>query len=83
MGRFYQQIFHSFQHIFWNFFLVVTGSSDGIGKAFAEELAKKGFNIVLAARNQEKLNSVAEEISRVLDLIFTIKNFFFSKRYIF
>lgn len=29
---------------------LVTGSSDGIGKAIAFSLAKRGFNIVLSAR---------------------------------
>lgn len=42
--------------------LVVTGGSDGIGKAYAQELARKGLNIVLIARNQEKMRKVASEI---------------------
>ena len=29
---------------------LVTGSSDGIGKAIAHSLAKQGFNIILSAR---------------------------------
>jgi len=41
---------------------LVTGSSDGIGKAYAFELAKSGFNIILMARNQQKLDDVAKEI---------------------
>ncbi|XP_045481814.1 very-long-chain 3-oxoacyl-CoA reductase-like [Harmonia axyridis] len=41
---------------------VVTGSTDGIGKAYAEQLAKKGFNIVLISRTQSKLEIVANEI---------------------
>lgn len=32
---------------------VVTGATDGIGKAYAMELAKRGLNIVLIARNEE------------------------------
>jgi hypothetical protein len=34
---------------------VVTGSTDGIGKAYALELAKRGVNIVLISRTQQKL----------------------------
>lgn len=43
---------------------MVTGSTDGIGKSYAKELAKKGMNILLVARNMEKLQKVAEEISK-------------------
>lgn len=45
-----------------NNFLVVTGSTDGIGKGYAFELAKKGFNLVLISRTAEKLSVVANEI---------------------
>ncbi|CDW81761.1 short chain dehydrogenase reductase family protein [Stylonychia lemnae] len=45
-----------------NSWAVVTGSTDGIGKALALELAKRGFNIVLIARNSEKLAAVAKDI---------------------
>ncbi|XP_034098762.2 hydroxysteroid dehydrogenase-like protein 1 [Drosophila albomicans] len=41
----------------------VTGSSDGIGKEYAKELARNGINVVLIARNEEKLKTVAKEIS--------------------
>lgn len=43
--------------------LAVSGASDGIGKEFALQLAKKGFNILLIGRNQEKLEQVESEIS--------------------
>lgn len=36
----------------------ITGASDGIGKAFAGELASHGFNVVLHGRNPEKLAGV-------------------------
>ncbi|NXF29214.1 HSDL1 protein, partial [Nyctibius bracteatus] len=42
---------------------VVTGSTDGIGKAYAEELAKRGVNIILIGRNKEKLEAVSRSIS--------------------
>ncbi|KAI6190499.1 17beta-hydroxysteroid dehydrogenase [Aphelenchoides bicaudatus] len=44
---------------------VVTGSTDGIGKAYAIELAKRGFKLILVARNEEKLKSVAAEIQGI------------------
>ncbi|XP_035508233.1 very-long-chain 3-oxoacyl-CoA reductase-B [Morone saxatilis] len=42
---------------------VVTGATDGIGKAYAEELARRGFAIVLISRSQEKLDDVSKAIS--------------------
>ncbi|KAF8493730.1 3-ketoacyl-CoA reductase [Russula emetica] len=41
---------------------VVTGASDGIGREFAIQLARAGFNVLLAARNQAKLDSVVDDI---------------------
>lgn len=41
---------------------VVTGASDGIGKEYALQLAKKGFSIVLVSRTQSKLELIATEI---------------------
>jgi 3-oxoacyl-[acyl-carrier protein] reductase len=41
---------------------LVTGASQGIGRACALELAKAGATVALAARNEEKLAEVAMEI---------------------
>lgn len=41
---------------------VVTGSTDGIGLQFAEQLAAKGQNIVLISRSLEKLERVSRNI---------------------
>lgn len=43
-------------------YAVVTGATDGIGKAVAMELAGRGFNIVLHGRNNEKLETVKSQI---------------------
>ncbi|XP_036391097.1 very-long-chain 3-oxoacyl-CoA reductase-A [Megalops cyprinoides] len=41
---------------------VVTGATDGIGKAYAEELARRGFAMMLISRSQEKLDDVAHSL---------------------
>lgn len=41
---------------------LVTGSTDGIGRAYAIELARRGLNLILVSRTQEKLDQVAKEI---------------------
>ena len=43
---------------------MVTGATDGIGKAYAEELAEEGMSVVLISRTQSKLNEVEEEIQK-------------------
>ncbi|KAG6889104.1 hypothetical protein C0995_003673 [Termitomyces sp. Mi166 len=43
---------------------VVTGASDGIGKEFAFELAKAGFNVLLVARNKALLQTTASDIAK-------------------
>lgn len=41
---------------------MVTGASDGIGKEFAEQLAKAKFNVLLVSRTQSKLDAIAQDI---------------------
>jgi len=57
---------------------VVTGATDGLGRAYVEELARKGLNVVLISRSLFKLQNVAREIesqygvkTRVIDVDFT------------
>lgn len=42
---------------------VITGATDGIGKAYAMALAGKGVSIVLISRTEEKLQTVEKEIN--------------------
>lgn len=43
-------------------YAMVTGASEGIGQCFAEELAKEGMNVVLVARRQDQLNTLAQTL---------------------
>lgn len=65
----------SFLNFFWVYFLrpgknlkkygqwaIVTGCTDGIGKAISDQLARKGLNLVLVSRSLDKLTEQAKEI---------------------
>jgi short-subunit dehydrogenase len=41
---------------------VITGASSGVGKSLAIQLSDAGYKVVLAARSENKLNAIAEEI---------------------
>ena len=49
---------------------VIIGASSGMGKETAIELAKRGADIVLMSRNEEKLKEVANEIREFTSKIF-------------
>jgi len=44
-------------------FALITGASKGIGKSIAEQLAARGFDLLLVARSADLLEQVAKEIS--------------------
>ncbi|RII18595.1 Serine 3-dehydrogenase [Streptomyces sp. YIM 130001] len=41
---------------------MITGATKGFGRAFAEALARRGWNLVLDARSPERLEATAEEL---------------------
>lgn len=45
---------------------VVTGATDGIGKALAKELGNRGMSLLLVGRNQEKLNDTQHQLKQQL-----------------
>uniref|UniRef100_A0A2K6R6E4 Very-long-chain 3-oxoacyl-CoA reductase n=1 Tax=Rhinopithecus roxellana TaxID=61622 RepID=A0A2K6R6E4_RHIRO len=62
---------------------VVTGGTDGIGKSYAEELAKRGMKVVLISRSQDKLDQVSSEIkekfkveTRTIAVDFTLEDIY-------
>lgn len=42
---------------------LVTGASTGIGSIYAERLARRGYDLILVARNRERLNEVASRLT--------------------
>ena len=47
---------------------LVTGASQGVGREIADILAGKGWNLVLVARNREKLTALKEELREKYDI---------------
>lgn len=41
---------------------VVTGASSGIGAIYADRLAKRGYNLLLVARDEERMNKLATKL---------------------
>jgi hypothetical protein len=41
---------------------LITGASTGIGAVYADRLAKRGYDLILVARSQDKLNDVARQV---------------------
>lgn len=59
----------------------MTGSTDGIGKAAAQYLARQGFNIVLISRTQAKLDAVSKEIEEETGVKTKTVQFNFTEKY--
>ena len=49
-------------------YVLITGASSGIGKAFAEEYASRGHKLILVARSEEKLGSIADRLENAYSI---------------
>jgi short-subunit dehydrogenase len=47
---------------------LVTGASSGIGTAIAREYAKRGVDLVLVARREDRLKAIADELTEEFDI---------------
>lgn len=50
-------------------YTLITGASSGIGEAFAKECASRKFNLVLVARNIQKLEELANKLTKEFNVI--------------
>ncbi len=51
---------------------LITGASSGIGREIAKYLASMGYDLIVVARNTEKLNRLRDELSNVSVRVITI-----------
>ena len=48
---------------------LITGASSGIGRDMARELSKRGYELILVARDLDKLNEVKEELKTKTEVV--------------
>lgn len=48
---------------------LITGASSGIGRDIARELSKRGYDLVIVARNREKLEELKKDLTKKVEII--------------
>lgn len=49
--------------------VLITGASSGLGKDFVYELSKQGHNLILVARDKEKLEKIKKELNTNVEIL--------------
>lgn len=49
--------------------VLITGASSGIGRDMARELSKRGYDLILVARDLDKLNEVKKELKTNIEVV--------------
>ena len=47
---------------------LITGASNGLGKDFAKKLANEGYDLVLVARSEDKLDHIQNELKKYVNV---------------
>ena len=55
-------------HLKYGPYALVAGASEGLGAAFAEVLAQRGFNLLIVARREKKLATFSEHLENKYDV---------------
>lgn len=58
---------------------IVTGATQGIGKAYAEAFAKRGMNLLIISRSEDKLKAFSQELTKKYKIDATYLAMDFSK----
>ena len=49
-------------------YALVAGGSDGLGFAFAQAIARRGLNLILIARQEDRLKAAAARLKETFDI---------------
>ena len=57
---------------------LITGATSGIGEACARKFAEGGYNLILTGRNEQKLNSLTQQLRQtgaaITPLVFDVRH---------